>query len=178
MTREEKYEVVEQLTEKLKGTEYFYIVDAGGMTVEQINAFRRMCFEKGIEYQVAKNTLIKKALDNLGADFTPFVEKKVLKGFSGIMFGTDSANAPAKLLKEFHKKTAKAKPELKGASISFGLFTGAESLDALATLKSKNELLGEVIAALQAPAQNVIAALQSGGNNLAGILKTLGDKEG
>jgi large subunit ribosomal protein L10 len=184
MTREEKYEVVEKLTEKLRNTDYFYITDAGGMTVAETNNFRRLCFEKGIGYQVFKNSLIKKALANLeaensNADFKAFEEKKVLKGFSGILFGTDSANAPAKLLKEFHKKGDKKnpKPLLKGASINLGLFTGHESLDALATLKSKNELIGDIIGALQAPAQNVVSALQSSGGKLAGILKTLSEKE-
>ncbi len=184
MTRDEKYDVVEKLTEKLKNTEYFYITDASGMTVAQTNDFRRLCFEKGIGYQVVKNSLIKKALsnlaaDNANADFKPFEDKKVLKGFSGILFSNEAANAPAKLLKEFYKKGDRKnpKPALKGASISLGLFIGHESLESLVTVKSKNELIGDIIGALQAPAQNVVSALQSSGGKLAGILKTLSEKE-
>jgi large subunit ribosomal protein L10 len=171
MTREEKYDVVEKLTEKLRGTEYFYITDAGGMTVAETNAFRRLCFEKGIQYQVCKNTLIKKALENIkaenpSADFSLFEEKKVLKGFSGILFGTDTANAPAKLLKEFYAKNKKKeKPALKGASIRFDLYAGQSSLDSLAAIKSQKEMVGDVV-----------SALLSGGGNLAGILKTLSEK--
>jgi large subunit ribosomal protein L10 len=173
MTREEKYDVVEKLTEKLRGTEYFYITDAGGMTVAATNAFRRLCFEKGIHYQVFKNTLIKKALENIkaenpAADFSLFEEKKVLKGFSGILFGTDAANAPAKLLKEFYAKNKKKEqPALKGASIRFDLYTGQESLDTLSSIKSQKEMVGDII-----------LALQSSGSKLAGILKTLSEKDG
>jgi large subunit ribosomal protein L10 len=174
MTREEKYDVVEKLTEKLKNTEYFYITDAGGMTVAETNAFRRLCFEKGIGYQVVKNTLIKKALANLNAEntsanFQAFDDKKVLKGFSGILFSNSSANAPAKLLKEFYKKHKKKNPQpaLKGASIRFDLYTGQESLDSLEAIKSQKEMVGDII-----------LALQSSGSKLAGILKTLSEKDG
>ena len=171
MTREEKYEVVENLTEKLKGTEYFYITDASGMSVAKTNAFRRLCFEKGIQYEVFKNSMIKKALANISsekpeANFSLFEDKKVLKGFSGIMFANDSANSPAKLLKDFYAKNRKEpKPALKGASIRFDLYTGQESLETLASIKSKKEMVGDII-----------LALQSSGNKLAGILKTLSEK--
>lgn len=171
MTRDEKYEVVEKLTERLKGTEYFYVTDASGMTVAQTNSFRRLCFEKGIQYEVFKNSLIKKALSNIKGenptvDFSPFEKDKVLKGFSGIMFANDAANSPAKLLKEFYAKNRKQpKPALKGASIRYDIYTGQESLDMLASIKSQKEMVGDII-----------LALQSSGGKLAGILKTLSEK--
>jgi large subunit ribosomal protein L10 len=171
MTRDEKYAVVDKLAETLKGTEYFYITDAGGMTVAQTNSFRRLCFEKGIKYEVFKNSLIKKALENISAenpsaDFSSFGDKKVLKGFSGIMFANDAANSAAKLLKEFYAKNKKvAKPALKGASIRLDIYTGQESLDTLASIKSQKEMVADIV-----------LALQSSGNKLAGILKTLSEK--
>lgn len=175
MTREEKAQIIEELTERFASTNYFYITDASGMTVEQINNFRRTCFNRGIEYKVYKNTLISKALETLGTDYTPFNDH-VLKGASGVLFSPDAGNAPAKLLKEFYKSGIN-KPVLKGASIDQSLFIGADQLDALVSVKSKQELLGELIGLLQSPAKNVISALQSGGNKLAGIVKTLSEKE-
>lgn len=179
MTREEKYEIVAELSEKLAKTDYFYITDASGMTVAQTNAFRRLCFEKGLEYRVVKNSLIKKALDTLPTDYSSF-DSKVLKGFSGIIFSPESGNLPGKVLVEFRKKNPalQNKPLLKGASIDAGLFIGDDQLDTLSKLKSKQELLGEIIGLLQSPAQNVIGALQSGGQTIAGVLKTLSEKEG
>jgi large subunit ribosomal protein L10 len=122
--------------------------------------------------------LIKKALETLDTktDFSEF-NQKVLKGFSGIIFSTESGKTPAKVIKDFRKKIDSPKPILKGASIDFDLFIGNESLDTLLTLKSKNELIGEIIGLLQSPAKNVVSALQSGGNKLAGILKTLSERE-
>ncbi len=176
MTKEQKAQIIEDLSQKFSTKNYFYITDASGLSVEQINKFRKLCFKKGIEYQVVKNSLIKKALANLNTDYSPFNEA-VLKGFSGILFA-DAGNAPAKLLKEFHKEAGKGneKPVLKGASIDGGLFIGADNLDVLSNLKSKNELIGDIIGLLQSPAKNVVSALQSGGNKLAGIVKTLSEK--
>ena len=177
MTKEEKGAIIEELTEKFNANPYFYIVDSGGMSVAQVNSLRRMCHEKGIEYRVVKNTLIKKALANVAGDFTPF-EDTVLRGFSGVLLSNESGKAPAKLIKDFHKKSGKDMPKLKGASIDASLFIGAENLDTLLTIKSKQELIGEIIGLLQSPAKNVVSALQSGGNKLAGIIKTLSEKEG
>jgi large subunit ribosomal protein L10 len=178
MTREDKRNIIEDLTEKLKATPHFYITDASGFSVAQVNSFRRMCFEKGIEYKVYKNTLIKKALENLEADYTDFSDQ-TLKGFSGILFSLETGNLPAKLLIDFRKKLgAKEKrPVFKGASIDGDQFLGENNLEMLSKLKSKEELVGEVISLLQSPATNVISALQSGKNILAGLVKTLAEKE-
>ncbi|WP_143959997.1 50S ribosomal protein L10 [Litoribacter populi] len=178
MTREEKQVVIESLTEKLKETPHFYITDASGFSVAQVNAFRRMCFEKGVEYRVYKNTLINKALENLDTDYTDF-SAQTLKGFSGIMFSTETSNLPARIIKDFRKKLGKkeTRPVFKGASIDSDVFIGEQNLEMLSTLKSKEELLGEVIGLLQSPAKNVISALKSGQDKLAGLVKTLSERE-
>lgn len=179
MTKEEKIDIVNELTERLKGTDYFYIADASGMTVAEVNNFRRACFDKGIEYTVYKNTLIKKALDNLDADYSDF-DGTVLKGFSGVMFSQEVGNLPAKVLLDYRKKAGKKetpKPLLKGASIDTALFIGDNQLETLSKIKSKQELIGEIIGLLESPAKNVISALQSGGDTIAGIVKTLEERE-
>ncbi|MCS6824206.1 MAG: 50S ribosomal protein L10 [Cytophagaceae bacterium] len=173
MKREDKGKIIQELSEKFSKFSYFYITDASGMTVEQVNNFRKLCYKKGIEYKVVKNSLIKKALETTKTDYSPFNEK-VLKGFSGILF-SDTGNAPAKLLKEFYA-TGSEKPVFKGASIDSDLFIGENQLDALTNLKSKSELLGEIIGLLQSPAKNVLSALQSGGHKISGVLKTLSEK--
>jgi large subunit ribosomal protein L10 len=174
MTREEKAIIVKDLSEKLANTNYFYITDASTMSVAGINQFRRMAFDRGLEYKVYKNTLIKKALDTLEADTTALAG--VLKGSSGILFSAESGNAPAKLIKDFRKK-GNALPLLKGAYIDSGIFVGDDQLEALSNIKSKAELIGDIIGLLQSPAKNVVSALQSSGGKLAGILKTLSEKE-
>ncbi|MFP4090943.1 MAG: 50S ribosomal protein L10 [Cyclobacteriaceae bacterium] len=176
MTREEKSALIDELAEKLKRTDYFYIADTAGMTVAQVNSFREMCYKRGVEYKVVKNTLIKKALERLDTDYTPF--HKVLKGSSGIMFSPEISNIPANIIKDYRKKGKNLeKPALKGASIDTALFVGDEHLDMLSSLKSKNELIGDVIGLLQSPAKNVVSSLQSGKNLLAGIVKTLSERE-
>ena len=176
MTREEKTVVIEELVQKFADNSHFYITDASGMTVAETNELRRLCFEKGIEYSVFKNTLIRKALERMESDYTPFNEA-VLKGFSGLMFSVENANAPAKLIKEFRKKSGSESPLLKGASIDTDLFIGEENLDTLSRLKSKDELIGEVITLLQSPAKNVISGLQGAGGKLSGILQTLSERD-
>ena len=176
MTKEEKGVLIDELAEKLKNTTHFYIADTGGLSVKQINEFRAMCFKQGIEYRVVKNTLIRKALDQLDTDYSSFDE--VLKGTSGIMFSPEVSNAPAKVIKEYRKKDKElTKPEFKGASIDSDLFVGSEHLDMLSALKSKDELIGEVIGLLQSPAKNVISALKSGQHTIAGLVKTLSERE-
>jgi len=175
MTKEEKGAIIEELAEKFAATPYFYITDASGLNVAKTNELRRLCFERGIEYRVVKNTLISKALEKLDTDYTPF-DGTVLKGFSGVMFHEESGKIAAKLIKDF-LKTNKESIKLKGASVDSALFIGHDQLDTLLNLKSKQELIGEVIGLLQSPAKNVISGLQSGGNKLAGILKTLSEKE-
>lgn len=175
MTREDKGAIIAELAEKFASTPYFYITNAGGLNVEKTNALRRLCFERGIEYRVVKNTLIAKALETLDTDYTPF-NGTALKGFSGIMFHPESGKVAAKLIKDFLKEN-KNSIELKGASVDGGLFIGHDQLDALMNLKSKSEMIGEIIGLLQSPAKNVISGLQGGGNKLAGILKTLSERE-
>lgn len=174
MTREEKGKVIDELTEKFAANAHFYITDAGGFTVAQINAFRRICFQTGVEYGVYKNTLIRKALEKNGTTFEPMF--KTLHGFSGVIFSKESGNAPARAIKEFRKKL-EGKPVLKAASIDSDIFIGDENLNVLNDLKSKNELIGDVIALLQSPAKNVVSALLSGKNKLAGIVKTLEERQ-
>lgn len=175
MTREEKGAIIQNLTEKFAENPYFYITDASGMSVAKTNKLRRMCFERGIEYVVVKNSLIQKALESLDTDYTPFNDS-VLKGFSGILFHPESGKAAATLIKDFLKENRDA-IKLKGASVDGGLFIGHDQLDTLTKLKSKQEVIGEIIGLLQSPAKNVIGALQGGGHKLAGILKTLSEKE-
>lgn len=159
MTREEKAQIIDELTQKFADNAHFYVTDASGFTVEQINNFRRMCFKSGIEYRVYKNTLIQKALERQkGTDYSPIFD--VLTGFSGVMFSKETGNAPAKVIKEFRKKL-EGKPVLKAASIKSEFYIGDENLNALANLKSRDELIGEIIGMLQAPARNIISALQN-----------------
>ncbi len=177
MNREEKAQIIEELVDRINNHSYFYITDASGLTVAEMNEFRKMCYSRGLEYKVFKNSLIKKALAKVDNDFQAFEDGGVLKGFSGILFSREVANLPAKVIKEYRKKRKKDKPLLKGAYVDNDLFVGNDKLDALSSLKSKEELIGEVIALLQSPAKNVIASLQSGEHKLAGIVKTLQDKK-
>lgn len=170
MTREEKGQIIDELAEKFGQHNHFYITDASGFTVGQINAFRRICFNQGVEYRVYKNTMIRKALEKQSGNFEPVF--KVLHGFSGVIFSKESGNAPAKAIKEYRKKN-EGKPAFKAASIQADLFFGEENLTMLAELKSKNELIGEVIALLQSPAKNVLSALLSSKQTVAGLVKTL-----
>jgi large subunit ribosomal protein L10 len=174
MTREEKAQIIEQLTEKFANHSHFYITDASGFTVEQVNNFRRLCFKSGVEYGVYKNTLIRKALERQeGTDFSPLFD--ALHGFSGVIFSKEAGNTPAKVIREFRKKL-EGRPVLKGASIDSSLFIGDENLIMLSELKSKNELIGEVISLLQSPAKNVVSALLSGKNTVAGLVKALEER--
>lgn len=170
MTREEKGQIIDELAEKFAQHNHFYITDASGFTVGQINAFRRICFHQGVEYRVYKNTLIRKALEKQSGNFEPMF--KVLHGFSGVIFSKESGNAPAKAIKEYRKKN-EGKPAFKAASIQSDLYFGEENLTVLSDLKSKNELIGEVIALLQSPAKNVLSALLSSKQTMAGLVKTL-----
>lgn len=174
MTREEKAKIIDDLTDKLKGSN-FYLTDTSGLTVAEVNKFRGMCFKEGVEYKIFKNTLIKKALENLDNDYSPVYD--VLKGTSGIMFIDENGNVPAKIIKKYKKEDPQERPRFKAASIDTDIFLGEDQLDALSKLKSKQELIGEIITLLQSPAKNVISALQSGEQKLAGIVKTLSERE-
>jgi len=171
MTKEEKYDLVISLTEQMKEYGNFYITDTSDLTVAKINNIRRQCFESDIRMQVAKNSLIKKAMEAVGGDFSTI--HGALKGSSSILF-SKSATAPAKLIKQLRKKGEK--PILKAAYIDSAIFVGDNQLDTLTKLKSKEQLIGEVIGLLQSPAKNVVSALQSGGNILAGLVKTLQER--
>jgi large subunit ribosomal protein L10 len=171
MRKEEKHEVVLALTETIAEYGNFYIADTANLSVAKVNDIRRKCFENGIKMQVAKNKLIRKAMEASEGDFSEMFE--VLKGSSSILF-SKSANAPAKLIKQLRRTSDK--PVLKAAYIDSSIFIGDNQLDALINLKSKEELVADIIALLQSPAKNVISGLQSGGNKLAGIVKTLQER--
>ncbi len=173
MNKEEKHELVVDLADQMREFGNFYITDTSNLTVEKINKIRRKCFENNITMKVAKNSLIRKAMEAVGGDFDNVYS--TLKGSSSIMF-SKSGTAPAKLIKELRKQGDK--PVLKAAYIDSSAFIGDNMLDTLVSLKSKEQLLGEIIGLLQSPAKNVISALQSGGNKLAGIVKTLQEREG
>lgn len=173
MKKEDKFQVIESITDKLENNEIFYLTDTSELDVETINRLRRLCFKRNVTMQVVKNTLLRKAMEKSSKDFEKLYD--VLKGATSLMV-SDTGNVPAKLIKEF-RKTSK-KPILKGAYIQESIYIGDSQLDALESLKSKEELIGDIIGLLQSPAKNVISALQSGGNTLAGVLKTLSEKEG
>ena len=168
MRKEEKQEIVQALAEQIKSYGNFYITDTADLSVEKINGIRRKCFDAGIIMQVAKNTLIEKALIEAGIESEELVS--VLKGASTLLF-SESGNAPAKLIKQLRKEGDK--PLLKAAYIQETAFVGDKQLDSLVSLKSKDELVADIISALQSPAKNVISALQSGGNTVSGLLKAL-----
>ena len=174
MTREEKAKIIDELSAKFADNNHFYITDATGFTVEQINNFRRLCFKNGVEYRVYKNTLIRKALEkNKDVDYTALFD--TLHGFSGVIFSKETGNTPARVIKEFRKKL-EGKPVLKAAAIQSDIFVGDENLNMLSELKSKNELIGDVISLLQSPAKNLISALLSGQNTVAGLVKALEER--
>lgn len=173
MTREEKSVVIEQLTAQLADNAIIYLADISGLDAATTSNLRRACFKAGIKLNVVKNTLLAKAMESSDKDFGEL--STVLKGNTSIMMA-EVSNAPAKIIKEFRKKSDK--PLLKGAFIEEAIYIGDNQLDALVDIKSKEELIGEVIGLLQSPAKNVISALKSGGNTIAGIVKTLSEKEG
>ncbi len=173
MKKEDKFQVIESITEKLENNEIFYLTDTSELDVETINRLRRLCFKKNVSMQVVKNTLLRKAMEKSSKDFEKLYE--VLKGATSLMV-SDTGNVPAKLIKEFRKTSPK--PILKGAYIQESIYVGESQLDILESLKSKEELIGDIIGLLQSPANNVISALKSGGNTLAGVVKTLSEKEG
>lgn len=179
MTKDQKIQLVDELSQKLAACDYFYVVNSATMTVDEVNKFRKACFASGIEYQVVKNTLIAKALDRLESD-TDYAELKdnALKGMSGILFSPESGAAPAKVLKDYQKDMPKDRkiPVLKAASIDGGLYVGEQHLEALTAVKSKAELIGDIVGLLQSPAKSVVSALQSSGQTLSGLLKTLEEK--
>jgi len=171
MTREQKSIVIEDLTTQLSNANVVYLADVSGLNAETTSNLRRACFKANIEMSVVKNTLLEKAMEASSNDFGDL--PSILKGNTSILIA-ESGNAPAKLIKEFRKKSDK--PILKGAFIHQAVFIGDNQLDALVALKSKEEVIGEIITILQSPAKNVISALKSGGNTIAGLVKTLSER--
>jgi large subunit ribosomal protein L10 len=175
MTKDQKIAHVQELAEKFKSFPHFYIADTGGLTVAQVNSLRAKCFEANIEMRVVKNTLIRKALEQTGEDYSGLYS--ALKQTSAVFFIKENPNKPAKLIKEYRTAGKTEKPVLKGAFVESSVFLGDASLEQLIALKSKEELIGDIIGLLQSPAKNVISGLKSGGGKLAGILKTLSEKQ-
>lgn len=170
MRKEVKDTIINELGQKLKEYPHFYLVDVTGLNAEATSNLRRKCFKSEIKMVVVKNTLLHKALEASEIDFEPLYA--TLKGTTAVMF-TNTANVPAKLLKEYSKEGI---PALKGAYAEECIYVGADKLAELAALKSKNEVIAEIVALLQSPAKNVVSALQSGANTIHGVLKTLGER--
>jgi large subunit ribosomal protein L10 len=173
MKKEDKGQVIESLVEQLKESNIFYLADISGLNAEQTSDLRRLCFSKGIKLSVVKNTLLKKAMENVEKDFDELYD--VLKGNTAMMF-SDTGNLPARLIKDYVKKYKTDRPALKGAYVEEMCYVGADNLEFLSNIKSKDELIGDIIGLLQSPAKNVISALQSGGNTIAGLVKTLSER--
>jgi large subunit ribosomal protein L10 len=171
MRREDKHAIIESLAEKLNEYGHFYLADTSQLNAEVTSQLRRKCYENDIKLIVVKNTLLKRALEQTAGDFEELYP--VLENSTSIMF-TQSGNIPAKLIKEFRKKHDK--PVLKGAYVQESIYIGDNQLDALVALKTKDELVGDIIMLLQSPINNVISALQSGGNTIHGVLETLSKK--
>jgi large subunit ribosomal protein L10 len=173
MTREEKSQVIEELTAQLSENANIYLADISGLNAETTSNLRRACFKANIKLAVVKNTLLEKAMEASDRDFGDL--PSALKGNTSIMY-SETGNAPAKVIKDFRKKSNR--PLLKGAFIEESIYLGDDQLDMLVDIKSKEELIGEIIGLLQSPAKNVVSALKSSGGKLAGIIKTLSEKEG
>jgi large subunit ribosomal protein L10 len=170
MKKEIKDTIIVELGEKLKEYPHFYLVDVTGLNAEKTSKLRRNCFKNEIKMVVVKNKLLHKAFEASDIDFSELYP--ALKGNTAVMF-TNTANLPAKMLKEYTKEGI---PCLKAAYAEEGIFVGADKLEELASIKSKNELIADIVALLQSPAKNVVSALQSGANTIHGVLKTLGER--
>jgi large subunit ribosomal protein L10 len=171
MTKEEKSKAIEELTAQLAGSNVVYVADISGLNATVTSDLRRACYKAGIKLEVVKNTLLAKAMESSDNNYGEL--PTILKGNTSILI-SDNGNAPAKIIKEFRRRSDK--PVLKGAYIHEAVFIGDNQLDALVSLKSKDEVIGEIIGLLQSPAKNVVSALKSGGGKIAGILKTLSEK--
>ena len=169
MRKEDKGVIISQLADTIKQYGHFYLIDTTAMDAAKTSELRRKCFKAGIKLVVVKNSLLHKALMGMDVDYSPLFDS--LKGTTSVMF-CETANAPAKLLKEYKDGV----PALKAAYAEEGFYVGADQLEALATIKSKNEVIADIVALLQSPAKNVISALQSGGNTIHGLLKTLEER--
>ncbi len=173
MRKLDKKQLIDSLTQQLSDNNNFYLTDISTLNAEKTSDLRRLCFKYGIKLQVVKNTLLKKAMETVERDYEELYG--ILNGSTSIMFA-EAGNAPAKLIKEFRKTTKSDRPILKGAFIEEMTYIGEDQLDFLVAIKSRDELIGDVIALLQSPVKNVVSALQSGGQQLSGILETLATK--
>ncbi len=173
MRKEDKKAIVAQLGEHLRQYPHFYLVNVEGMNSELTSSIRRKCFQVGIKMVVVKNTLLQKAMEAMEVDFSGLYD--TLKGNTAVMF-TQTANVPAKMLKDLRAKKVE-KPELKAAYAEEGIYVGADQLDALCSIKSKSEVIADIVVLLQTPARGVLSALQSGQNIIHGALKTLGERK-
>ena len=171
MTREEKNKAIDALSVQLADNKNFYLTDISGLNAESSSNLRRVCFKSDVQIQVIKNTLLRKAMEKNDIDFEQMYDS--LKGNTAIMFA-ESSNAPAKIIKEFRKK--KDRPILKSAFIEESFYFGDDQVEVLCSLKSKEELIGDIITLLQSPPKTVISSLQSAGGTLSGILQTLSER--
>jgi len=174
MKRSEKQSIIENLTQEINSYNHFYLTDIEALNANKTSALRAICFQQNVKLIVVKNTLLRKAFEASDKNLEELYG--VLKGNTSLMF-CDTANLPAKMIKDFRKKQKVDKPLFKGAYAEECVYVGENQLDALVDIKSKEQLLGEVIGLLQSPAQKLISALQSGQNTITGVLKTLSDKE-
>ena len=175
MKKEDKTALISELQNTIGEYAHFYLTNIEGLNAEKTSALRRECFKQNIKLVMAKNTLLQKALEARGIDASLF---EALKGNTALML-CNTGNAPARLIKEFTKKEKnkeEARPQLKAAYVEETVYVGAQNLEFLTTIKSKNELIADIVALLQSPAKNVISALQSGGTTIHGVLKTLGER--
>lgn len=171
MRKEEKGTIIEEIAATVKQYSHFYLTETASLNAEKTSALRKACFKNDIKMVVVKNTLLHKALQSLDTDYSPLFDS--LKGPTTVMF-SNTGNAPAKLIKEFNKTDEL--PALKAAYVEESFYIGADQLDTLVAIKSKTELIADVIALLQSPAKNVVSALQSGGSKLHGVLQTLSER--
>ena len=175
MTKEEKRTIAKSLAEELKNTQCFYIADASGLTVERTNQFRRLCDNEGLTYKVYKNNLIKKALEHLEDDYKSFVSK-VLVNFSGILFSPESGSLPARIITEFRKAQGLQKPLLKGAVIEGETYIGDDQIEILSTLKSRKELIADIVLLLESPIKNTLSTIDAG-STLLPLLDAIAHKK-
>jgi large subunit ribosomal protein L10 len=175
MTKTDKAAAIQALKERFENNEFFYVADASTMTAEKTTELRRKLFAKGISMQVVKNTLVRKALEQMPEEGNYQAVFDALKGPTALLF-TEVANAPAKIIKEFRGADGE-RPIIKAAYIATAVYTGDDQLSILAKLKSREEMLADVLTLLQSPMQNLLGALNSGGNQVAGLLKTLEERE-
>lgn len=174
MKKEDKSRIIENIESTIQSYTHFYLADIAGLNAEETTTLRRTCNKQDVKLLVVKNTLLRKAFENLDTDYSELYDS--LKGQTSL-FLSNTGNAPAKLIKNFSKKSKKKKPVLKAAYVEESFYIGEDQLDVLVTIKSKEELIGDIIGLLQSPVKNVMSALQSGGTTIHGVLQTLSERD-